>query len=1106
MAEKKQVLFEVKAEMDKALEKLGELEIKMDSATAKEKQFKDELAASKKVINEQEAAIRAAAQAQNEGAISLEEYSQRFEAAQAIINAETAAMSKSRAQMVEAREQRKALSKEIGEQSRVVQNAIIAEDTYKGTLKGLAAELSVAKDKLRAMNMESDPKAYAAQSEYVGKLNEQMKELEFAYGVHTRDVGNYGQTTSKTATQVELLVREMLNLKAAGKENSEEFQNAQKQLQDFSKATATANHNTLEFANNGLGSAMGAMAVMQKLMGADTAEGKKMAELMQKAQIAVVGLSAVTKIYQAFEKKGLTQKIAYNLQVKLAVANIKKEAASKTAEAATTTAATIAQEGLNTAMKANPIGLIVAAVMALVAGLVALVSWLVKSTAAQREANKAQEEFERLAKRHELALASLDAKEAARANALKIRHNAEIQQMVESGATTEEITRKKEQFEAEELQSSIATIQEKIKQEGEYAKKAEANYKAQQKLLKELVIRKGADAKATKEQADKAAAAYNEMLAAQTKVADHELEISNIQLQVAENTRSRSQALADKAYQRAVEHLDNYQRMSLSLLSRSKDYWYNDALSAQENAALKFKAEQEYNARVYEQTYKYEVEKLKMQRKNGKITKEQYKELLAALKIERDNFYVEQLNEVTEYNRQLIESAVQLAGGKSVEGQISDVRAQYKEAVDAITNDATMAEDEKAFYIKRLNEKLADEIRAIRISGEDSTAKAIEQRISDSCRDDLRRYTGTEEQRVELEIEMQKRIIAEKKKAGLKTYADEAKLAGMEADLRLVTANKELQIAWQNADKQYQIKKDYIEKELELANLSFEQRAALEEELANITAEQNARKVESVESYSAQALDILSGMNDLINNLGSAQVQKYEKENQQKKDSLDKQLKAGLISQKKYDKEVAAADEELAAKKAKIERQQAIRAKALSAMEIAVNTAVAIMKIWAEVPKMDFGVSTGVLTALAATTGALQLAAVLAEPLPTARQGGLVKGPKHEQGGVLVNTEGDERIISSRPSKAFPEMLNLISYIGKHGGIPETGFAGRNAYGYPGAAVNDANIQATDYDLLANKFAEKMSEAVRQISIYTSLQELKDAQAEQDRIINSAKL
>ena len=140
------------------------------------------------------------------------------------------------------------------------------------------------------------------------------------------------------------------------------------------------------------------------------------------------------------------------------------------------------------------------------------------------------------------------------------------------------------------------------------------------------------------------------------------------------------------------------------------------------------------------------------------------------------------------------------------------------------------------------------------------------------------------------------------------------------------------------------------------------------------------------------------------------------------------------MSQKQYDDKVAKLDADLAAKKAEETRKQAERQKALSVFEIALNTATAIMKIWAEVPKMDFGVSTVALTAAAAAMGALQLGAVLSEPLPKARKGGKIKGAKHEQGGVLVETEGEERIVAAEPAKAYPELLNLISYIGKKKG------------------------------------------------------------------------
>ncbi len=99
-----------------------------------------------------------------------------------------------RRELVKTREERKAYSKEVGELSRQVQNSIVAENKYQGTLKGLCAELSIAKDRLRAMKM-TDP-GWEDQRDKVDKLNSEIKDLEQSYGVYSRDVGNHGKATA----------------------------------------------------------------------------------------------------------------------------------------------------------------------------------------------------------------------------------------------------------------------------------------------------------------------------------------------------------------------------------------------------------------------------------------------------------------------------------------------------------------------------------------------------------------------------------------------------------------------------------------------------------------------------------------------------------------------------------------------------------------------------------------------------------------------------------------------------------------------------------------------------------------------------------------------
>lgn len=318
-------------------------------------------------------------------------------------------------------------------------------------------------------------------------------------------------------------------------------------------------------------------------------------------------------------------------------------------------------------------------------------------------------------------------------------------------------------------------------------------------------------------------------------------------------------------------------------------------------------------------------------------------------------------------------------------------------------------------------------------------------------------------------------------------------------EARVAQANKELQLAWRDADAQYKIKRDFLQKELQDARNSAEQRARLEQELAELNSQYAQQKIDNFSKYAQQVVQLATSISDVFKANEDAQLQKAEATNEAEKKSLKQKLDSGLISQKRYDREVARMDAELDAKKAKIAYNQAMREKALSVAQIAINTATAIAKIWAEVPKVDFGATTIALTAMAAAMGVAQTAAVLATPIPKARKGGIISGATHEQGGVLINTEDKERIISARPAQAFPELLNLISYIGKHSSIPDTGFAARTLVS---GSASSAPINA---DELAQKIGAQVGDAVRQMPIYLSLTELKEAQEEYARIEQSAK-
>jgi TP901 family phage tail tape measure protein len=122
--------------------------------------------------------------------------------------------------------------------------------------------------------------------------------------------------------------------------------------------------------------------------------------------------------------------------------------------------------------------------------------------------------------------------------------------------------------------------------------------------------------------------------------------------------------------------------------------------------------------------------------------------------------------------------------------------------------------------------------------------------------------------------------------------------------------------------------------------------------------------------------------NEFVTANENANLQKFVKTSDEKKKKLRKQLDSGMISQSQYNKRVEKIDEDLDNKKADLEYKQAKRQRMISAANIIMSTAQAIIGIWAQFPKADFGITAGIMSGVVGALGALQLATVLATPLP----------------------------------------------------------------------------------------------------------------------------
>jgi TP901 family phage tail tape measure protein len=182
------------------------------------------------------------------------------------------------------------------------------------------------------------------------------------------------------------------------------------------------------------------------------------------------------------------------------------------------------------------------------------------------------------------------------------------------------------------------------------------------------------------------------------------------------------------------------------------------------------------------------------------------------------------------------------------------------------------------------------------------------------------------------------------------------------------------------------------------------------------------------------------------------EVNRIEKDNQRKLDSQKEYLDLGFISEEAYAASVAQLETELDQKKAVIAYNAAKRDKQIKLAQVAIDTAAAVMKIWAEVPKVDFGISTGILTAAAIATGAFQAAAIMATPLPELAQGnimevmgqsgtkynasrgsgtGLFSKPTVHNGNKIVGEKQPELVFSGPDTKKIlnsPELMQAINY------------------------------------------------------------------------------
>lgn len=149
---------------------------------------------------------------------------------------------------------------------------------------------------------------------------------------------------------------------------------------------------------------------------------------------------------------------------------------------------------------------------------------------------------------------------------------------------------------------------------------------------------------------------------------------------------------------------------------------------------------------------------------------------------------------------------------------------------------------------------------------------------------------------------------------------------------------------------------------------------------------------------------------------------------------------------------------------------------------IIANTAAAMIGASAPPPVGVGPIFGPIIAAAAATVGATQLGMAIAQRAQIAKmaKGGLLEGPSHSSGGIMINAEGGESIINANSTRRFAPILSAINQAGD------------------GNSIGNSTSSIIDYNKLASLINDK------QVVIYTN--ELQAKQNLTDKIITKASI
>ena len=322
-----------------------------------------------------------------------------------------------------------------------------------------------------------------------------------------------------------------------------------------------------------------------------------------------------------------------------------------------------------------------------------------------------------------------------------------------------------------------------------------------------------------------------------------------------------------------------------------------------------------------------------------------------------------------------------------------------------------------------------------------------------------------------------------------------------------------------NADQRKEIERQIAETKNKYAQESAQIAIQANEKIVETEKQAAEKRKEIEQQLSDKKKELFSQLQntiqDITNSVFERKNNEVDEETQKITDSYDAQIKAAEGNDKRQAQLEAQKQKKLDeqdAKKRKLARQQAISERLFAAFSVGLSTTKAVMAALAP-PPTGLGPVAGIPLAITVGgIGALQLASVLAAPLPKAAKGKVFKGKSHAQGGIPVEVEGDEMILTKGVYRnpALREIASVINQAG--GGIPLSAGTS-NTYMATGGVLSNALFQNdggysarsnSSVVLTKDDIKQAMSEAVKGVKIITTVEDIRKADANYVNLENRA--